>query len=532
MKRILFTLLLVMAFMAGYSQLQNNGGTITVQPGATVVIQGNYTSTNAGVIEIDGSVQLKGNFINNGGNIHANSTGTLTFNGTAAQDISGTVPTDFYCGVVVDNAGNGVSLTGADAVLYNALTLTNGKMTLNAYDLTMAAVGITATSTNYVVTNSTGELKASVAAVDVTYPVGTASSYNPVMLNNTGGTADTYGVVYSGAMPGGWTGGTDHAVTGHWTVSEGTALGSDLDVTPLWNGVQEQPLFTRADCAVGVSADDGATVTWGTFGAALGTDPYTRVGSGFTGIGKFLVGDSFFNAIVLNLDLFLAGAFVGGGTMSTTLNTEIPLDDPFGNTALAPAIPVTAVDWIEVELRDQANFATVLYSQSFFLDQSGDVLNYTDGASGAVFTGVPRTNYYIAINQRNHLSVITPAAVDLNVSSPAYNFTTAQTQAWQDPAITGNTAMAEVETGVFGLWAGDCNGDGLVDYAGGSSDRSSIVGQLGSTTLGIPAGPDYFGNDINLDTFVDYAGGSSDRSVLVSTLGSTTLGIPKESHLP
>ena len=92
--------------------------------------------------------------------------------------------------------------------------------------------------------------------------------------------------------------------------------------------------------------------------------------------------------------------------------------------------------------------------------------------------------------------------------------------------------MTEVETGVFGLWAGDCNGDGTVDYAGATSDRSSVVAQLGSTTLGIPAGPDYFNNDINLDTFVDYAGATSDRSVLVSTLGSTTLGIPKESHLP
>jgi len=182
MKRILFTLLFLVAFLAGYSQMSNNGGTITVENGATLVIEGSYTSSSGGSIEIDGNVQLKGNFVNNGGNINSGSTGTLTLNGTSAQQIGGTAPTDFYCSLVVNNTA-GVSLTGADEVLYAALTLTNGKLTLNAYDLTMAAVGITASASNYVVTNNAaGELKAAVGASDVTFPVGTASSYNPLNL--------------------------------------------------------------------------------------------------------------------------------------------------------------------------------------------------------------------------------------------------------------------------------------------------------------------------------------------------------------
>jgi hypothetical protein len=304
MKRILFTLLFIVAFMAGYSQMNNSGGIITVENGATLVIQGAYTSTNNGIIEIDGAVQLKGNFINDGGNIHANSTGTLTFNGTAAQQIGGTAPTDFHCAVVVNNS-NGVALTGADAALYNTMTLTDGKVGLNAADLTMGSAGITATSSNYVVTNGAGELKAIVGAANVTFPVGSATTFNPVMLNNNGGTSDTYGVRFSAAMPGGWSG--DDAVQGHWTISELVPGGSNLAVTPAWSGAQELAGFDRADCAVGVSTDEGATVTWGEFGAATGTDPYARIGTGFTTVGKFLVGDSYWSSIVLNLDLFLAG---------------------------------------------------------------------------------------------------------------------------------------------------------------------------------------------------------------------------------
>jgi hypothetical protein len=524
MKRILFTLLFLVAFLAGYSQMSNNGGTITVENGATLVIEGSYTSTGAGVIEIDGNVQLKGNFVNNGGNIHSGSTGTLTLNGTSAQQIGGTTPTDFYCAVVVNNAG-GVSLSGADEVLYNALTLTNGKFTLNAYDLTMAAAGITATSSNYVVTsNPAGELKAAVGSSDVTFPVGDASTYNPVKLNNTGGTSDTYGVVFTG---GSTPAGATHAVNGYWAVSEGVAGGSNLAVTPQWAGTQELASFDRNDCAVGVN--NGSTTEWKASGSAVGGDPYTQTGSGFTSVGSFVVGDYYYEGIELALNLWLAGAY-SGGTMSTAINGIIPPGDPYGNGAVAATIPATAVDWIEVELRDKTNHATTLFSRSFFVDLNGNVLN-VDGVTGAKLTGIPKDQYYVAILHRNHLGVVSSSTVNLSGVSPAYNFTTAQAQAWQDDLVANNAALKEVATGVFGLWEGDANGDGIVDYFGAGTDKASIVTQLGATTLGIPVNG-YFGNDVNMDGVVDYFGAGTDKSTIVAVLGATTLGLPKESHLP
>jgi len=54
MKKILFTLLFLFAFFAGYTQMYNNGGAVTVEAGATLVIEGNYTSSGTAAIEIDG----------------------------------------------------------------------------------------------------------------------------------------------------------------------------------------------------------------------------------------------------------------------------------------------------------------------------------------------------------------------------------------------------------------------------------------------------------------------------------------------
>jgi hypothetical protein len=529
MKRILFTLLFLLAFFAGYSQMNNNGGVITVESGATLVIEGNYTSTSSGAIEIDGNVQLKGNFINNSGTVATGSTGRLTLNGTSAQEITGSQSTTFFCALEVNNVA-GVALTttstGASQVCDSTLILTNGKVTLNGFNLTLSNEGVSgATSAKYVVTNTTGQLKAPVTSVDYLFPVGTSTSYNPLTLNEAG-TADTYGVLYASTMPAGWTG-TDHAVTGHWTVTEVTPGGNTLTAKPQWNGSQEQPSFTRTDCAVGVSTDNGASVNWKASGAASGTNPYTQTGTGFSSVGKFLVGDSFFLFINLDVDLFLAGPY-NGATMNTGLT--VPLTDPYGLGTTVTSIPANTVDWIKIQLRDKTNRATVLYEGAFFLDNTGNVLN-TDGATGAKITSVPKDQYYVAVVHRNHFGVVSNSTVDLTASTPSYNFSTSQAQAWQNPAITTNAAMKQVSTGVFGLWEGDANNDGIVNYFGGGTDRANIVTQLGPTTLGIPVSG-YFNNDLNMDGTVNYFGSGTDRSVMVAVLGPTTLGIPITRHLP
>jgi hypothetical protein len=359
------------------------------------------------------------------------------------------------------------------------------------------------------VADSTGQLKAPVGNSDYVMPVGTASSYNPVTLNEAG-TPDTFGVIFNKAMPGGWTG-TDHAVTGNWAVTEKNAGGTDLTVTPQWNLADEQTNFSRADCAVGVSADNGATVAWKASGAASGPGPYYKDGAGFTGVGIFLVGDYFYQGIELDLDFFLAGPY-SGGTMSTALNSIIPLTDPYGNGIDATSIPATAVDWIEVELRNKITPSTVEKSYSFFLDNGGNVLNL-DGNVGAILTGILKDQYYVAVRHRNHLGAMTLSTIDFTTSGPhSFDFSAGTN-------IHGTNAMRDMGTN-WALWAGNTNGNASgfgykVIYQGSNND----VGPIGNVVSSDPGNTNnlftyivngYYDEDVNMDGKVIYQGESND----------------------
>jgi hypothetical protein len=519
MKKIISTLLFLVAFFAGYSQMYNNGGAVTVESGATLVIEGNYTSTGSATIQVNGNVQLKGDFINNGGTVASGSTGTLSLNGTVTQNIGGNTSTNFYCALEVNNS-QGVTLNGANEVLSNALTMTNGKLTLNAYDLTLAAAGVTgASSSRYIVTNSTGQLKAPVTNANYIFPVGDGSNYRPLILNEAG-TADTYGVKFVAGLPGGWTGGTAHTCNGQWVVSEGTTGGNNLTATAQWNLGDENTSFDRTDCAVGLTTT-GATVAWKPSGAASGTNPYYKNGSGFVFTANpsiFMVADYFFEGIDITLDMFLAGAY-NAGTMSTALKTNnlIPLTDPYGNGTTVTSIPANAVDWIEVQLRNSSTPATIDKKYSFFVDNNGHVLN-TDGAVGPKLKGVLKAPYYVAVRHRNHLGVMTASTINFTGAGPfAFNYSLGT-------GIYGTNAMKNF-SGTYALWAGNANGDNQIIYQGASNDPTNISTEI----LGAPGNTGgaftyivngYSNNDINMDGQVIYQGANNDPTLIsTSVLG-------------
>lgn len=498
-----------MAFFAGYSQMYNNGGAVTVESGATLVIEGNYTSTGAATIQVNGNVQLKGDFINNGGSVASGSTGTLSLNGTVAQNIGGNTSTNFYCAVEVNNAA-GVSLNGANEVLSNALTLTNGKLTLNAYDLTLAAVGVTgASSSKYIVTNSTGQLKAPVTNANFIFPVGDATTYRPLILNEAG-TADTYGVKFVAGLPGGWTGGTAHTCNGTWAISEGVSGGSNLAATPQWNLTDENTSFDRTDCSVGITANNGATVAWKPSGASSGTNPYWKTNTGFTlasSPSTLMVADYFFEGIDINLDMFLAGAY-NAGTMSTALNSLIPLTDPYGNGVTVASIPATAVDWIEVQLRNSATPATIDKKYSFFVDANGHVLN-TDGTIGPKLTGIAKAPFYIAVKHRNHLGVMTASTIDLTGAGPfAFDYSAGT-------GVYGTNPLRNMGA-KWALWAGDTDGNGSIQFTTGTSDITPISNAVINNPSNTTFDPTYIGTsvysmaDADMNGTVQFTTGTSD----------------------
>ena len=92
--------------------------------------------------------------------------------------------------------------------------------------------------------------------------------------------------------------------------------------------------------------------------------------------------------------------------------------------------------------------------------------------------------------------------------------------------------MKEVESGVFGLWDGDVNGDGSIKYNGSGADRVAVLAAVGSSTPGNIVTNTYSNNDANMDASIKYNGASADRVAILSVVGSSTPGVVLSEHLP
>lgn len=532
MKYLLPIVFLLWTTLSGFAQMVlSSGSHVVINSGSSLVVD-DITSTS-GTISNSGTVTIKGDLTNNSGDLFdTGSTGTVEFAGSSAQEITGADTVKFY-GTLKINNSNGVSLTntstGSAQEIEGTLNFTSGTLTLNNFDLIIGNNDPVGTgSSSYIKTNSTGSLKRTVGNSNVIFPVGN-SAYNPVTLNNSG-TSDMYAVRVADQEPAGSS--TNHMVNRSWIISEATSGGSNLSVTAQWNSGEENTNFDRTSSAVGLTTDNGANYTWGATGAASGSDPYTRSGSGFTGVGTFAVGDYYYSGLSLDIKFFLAGAYnTTNHNMDKTLNSSglIPTTDPYGLNTSVSAVPSDAVDWVKIELRSSSDNTNIVKTMAKFINQSGQVID-EDGNNMTV-TGVEKTSYYIAVHHRNHLPVMTANTVDLSAASPAYDFTTALSKAWDDANVTTNDAMKEVETGVWGLWDGDANNDGSVKYNGSSNDKNSVLSVVGLSNPNNIVNS-YKKEDVNMDGNVKYNGSANDKNVILGVVGLSTPNNIVTQHLP
>jgi len=532
-KIIILAFLIWSAFLVSAQMTLSSGSQVVVASGSYLVV--NDVDNTSGTIDNAGTVSVKGDVTNNsGGLFDSGSTGTVTFTGSGAQEITGAATVHFYGALDINNS-SGVSITstttGADQEIHGTLGFTSGKLTLNGFDLTLdgtadpSGVG----ATEYIVSNSTGELIRTVGATNMLFPVGN-SAYNPIILNNSG-TSDDYGVRVVDNEPANSS--TNRMVDRSWVVTEANSGNSNLAVTTQWNSGEELTSFDRTKSSIGITTDAGSNYSWGAVGAASGSDPYTRQGTGFIGVGTFTVGDYYNAGLTIDLKVILAAAWNdANNNMDKTLNTAglIPLTDPYaGVDVTVSSIPANAVDWVKVELRDNGNHATVLNTYAKFVDQDGQVIE--EDGTNMKFTEAAAGTYYVAVHHRNHLGVVSNSTVEI-ASSPAVNFSTAQATAWDDPAISTNNALEEVESGTFGLWLGDANDDGFIRYEGSSPDRVSILNGVGVSTPTNSLTSTYSALDVNMDGNVQYEGGNPDRVSILNVIGVSTPTQAFTEHIP
>jgi hypothetical protein len=201
-----------------------------------------------------------------------------------------------------------ITTTQGPLQLQNNFTTTNfdfgsnGPVILGNYNLTVDGSVTNNSASQYFVTNGTGglELK-NVGSTSVLFPIGISqTSYTPVLVTNTGSTADFSARVQQGVQFDGTAGPTltSQAVDRTWFIEQTNTGPANASITLQWNGVDELAGFDPTD----VYMDHYTGGSWnpGTPGSASGTDPYTFTRTGITSFSPFAIANS---PISLPLDL-------------------------------------------------------------------------------------------------------------------------------------------------------------------------------------------------------------------------------------
>jgi hypothetical protein len=245
------------------------------------------------------------------------------------------------------------------------------------------------------------------------------------------------------------------------------------------------------------------TVTNGQF--ALYTQNADVVSGGAGDVGWAFI-KLFAKPLLVNIKVFLEGPYNGSGTMTTTLNTQglIPKYQPFKKapwnylgTEARATFPANVVDWVLIELRSDST--TIVSRRAGLLLSDGSVVD-VDGSGPVKFKGISNGNYYVVVRHRNHLAIMTSSAIALSSSSPLYDFTIAQSQAY------GTDPLVALPGGGFGMIAGDGNNSTIIT----ASDVTPIITNLNNFA--------YLDADVNMSAIVTAA----DVTKIISNLNKST----------
>jgi hypothetical protein len=533
---------------------------IKVQAGATLYVEGGIHNTATGTIDNDGTIEVKGNFLNQG-TWDANQPNTLKFSGNSHSDVTpGTA--QFQTVVIQKDATFNVNLLGNMTVNTNLDFNAAGasRVNLGAFDLNM---GSAATVTGYdideyVMTGGVGKMKKSYTANgSFTFPVGfDALTYNPATINKTAGPNETFSVrcLASPTTGNGLTGTPIpiDVINAVWDIQETTNGGNTFDVTLGWQETDELTGFVDASNAV--ARNDG-TNGWDGLHVDLGPEVgNTRTKTGYTGGGAFTVGDkAVANALLVDAKVFLQGPYIAAnGLMVDSLRVHdyIPLTEPYSTLQSNPyvhkaygggetvsGLPVfnqtsnndDIVDWVVLELRSLTDSTTIVATKSALLQRDGDIVDLLGNDAVNIF-GVADGNYIIGVRHRNHLGIRTATSYALSnvVSAPIDMRVLANV--YDDPAITSPATPMRLLTGsTYGLWAGDVNFSQSIIYNGTGSDRTIMLALVGPLT---PTNPifGYQRADVNMSGITIYNGTGSDRTIMLANVGPLTPTNPLFSH--
>lgn len=194
---------------------------------------------------------------------------------------------------------NALLLAGNINITGNLNITGSSKFFANGSTVTLQGTGSTITqqgALNYIVTGNGGKLFVenigpSGRAGSFLFPIGSATSYRPLVFQNTG-TDDTFGAgvtdniysSYSGETPVGATN-TTGAVGSTWFITEQIPGGSNANITLQWSQADELSGFDRSQAYTGHYT--AGSWNLGAVASASGTNPYTLTRTGITSFSPF-----------------------------------------------------------------------------------------------------------------------------------------------------------------------------------------------------------------------------------------------------
>ena len=510
MKNIILTLFLIAVFIfQSFSQvLVNNGATVSIQNGSSLVIVGDMNNLSGGSFANSGSIKILGDWINgDAAELQLQSTtGEIVFDGSTTQHISG-VKTNFSNLKLLNN----VELYTETSVS-STLSLDTALFILGENDLMMEIGSEISGASNiaHIKAYGNGKLFRQVSTDTTEFPLGNSMAYVPLKLKNDG-TSDNFGInVLEDVLENGTSGNTipeiDNCVNNTWVISEQTPGGSDLSITAFWESQIEGISFDRTFCGLGYYS--GSTWEPNTGSAPSGSGLYSVNRSGIPGLTALAVGDTLSPMaislrITLDIHAFLEGPFNG-----TDMNPDLtglpepvegfPLSQPYNTwpwnyegTESVVSIPdADIVDWVLIELRDTtdaslATSETMTARQAGFLLKDGSIVA-TDGVSNIQFDVQPANQLFVIVWHRNHLGILSANPLTLSNEVYSYNFTIDDNQAF------GTDSQKELAIGKWGLPGGDGDKNGNI----GINDKT-LVWEIQTGENG------YLNGDFNLDREVE-----------------------------
>jgi surface protein len=208
-------------------------------------------------------------------------------------------------------------------------------------------------------------------------------------------------------------------------------------------------------------------------------------------------------------DLRVAGLIPTTSPYADMLTCEATVFDTTGADAI--------VDWVWVELRDATDNTIVATSQSALLQRDGDIVD-VDGIEELLMNASPG-DYFVVIKHRNHLGVMSANTLTIDYTSTSVDFSNPSTPTFGTNAQTTPDSPLDVAE----LWAGNANGDTLIQYSGTDPDTPSILSLVLNDAGNFLNFPTYVVNgysndDIDMDGNTQYSGTNPDTPFILQNV--------------